>query len=258
MKLRDLEAKADKARRKVKGLEYLKVGEAVFDKSTLLTLYYLVNKGVIDSLGGIIKTGKESHVFLSEGGGKTLAVKIHRITTSDYKGMLKYLEGDPRFRGIRKSKRSMIHTWVKKEFRNLGRAREAGVAVPKPVAYRDNVLVMGFIGRGKLASPMLKNVGLSDPEAVLKEVTDAMQKLYCSAGLVHSDLSEYNILMKGEKPVVIDFSHAVVREHPLAEEFLVRDVGNIARFFQDYLSVEPSDIMDHVKDCDGLRKDTQG
>jgi RIO kinase 1 len=249
MKLEEIEAKADKARKKIKGLEDLKVASEVFDKSTLLTLYYLANKGIIEVLRGTIKTGKESNVFLAETKGRSLAVKIHRVTTSNYKKMLEYLDGDPRFRGIKRSKRSVVYIWVRKEFKNLVRASKAGVSVPKPIGYRNNVLVMSFIGKQKLPYPMLKDAVLRDPVAVFNEILEFMNRLYCHAHLVHSDLSEYNILMRGDKPVLIDLSHAVVRDHPLAEEYLKRDIENIVRFFGRYFDLEFSEIHDRVTRC---------
>ncbi len=250
MKLEELDAKVDEARKKVKGLDDQKVASDVFDKSTLLTLYYLANKGTIDTLGGEIKTGKESSVFLAEAKGKSLAVKIHRITTSDYRNMLRYLDGDPRFRGIRKNKRSVVFMWVQKEFKNLTRATKAGVPAPRPIGFKNNVIVMEFIGKDKRSYPMLKDAVIEDPEAAFKDTLKAMNRLYCRANLVHSDLSEYNILMKGDKPVIIDMSQAVVREHPRAEEYLKRDVANIVRFFGKYLDLDYSEVFDRVTRCE--------
>ncbi|MFQ5815664.1 MAG: serine protein kinase RIO [Candidatus Hydrothermarchaeaceae archaeon] len=259
MKLEELEARADEARRKIKGLEDLKVASEVFDTSTLLTLYYLANKGTIEVLRGVIKTGKESNVFLAEVKGRSVAVKIHRITTSNYRNMLRYLDGDPRFRGIKRSKRSVVYTWVQKEFKNLERALRAGVAVPRPMVYKNNVLVMEFLGKRKRPYPMLKEAAIEDPEVVFEEILKSMNLLYCRANLVHSDLSEYNILMKESEPVLIDMSHAVVREHPLAGDYLKRDVGNVVRFFGRYLDLDFPQVFDRVTRCDdGVREDTEG
>ncbi len=254
-----LEAKADEARRKIRGLEELKVASEVFDRSTLLSLYELVNKGVFEVLMGPIKTGKESHVLLAQKGRRYMAVKIHRIATSNYRNMLSYIEGDPRFRDIRKSRRGVIYTWVTKEYKNLGSAYEAGIAVPKPLAYKNNVLAMEFIGKGRRPYPMLKDAELDHPEGVFQAIVEATHGLYCRANLVHSDLSEYNVLMRGEEPVLIDLSHAVVREHPLAEEYLVRDVEHICKFFGKYFPTDANRILERVRSCeDGVRQDTHG
>ncbi len=245
-----LDVKIDELRKKNKGVEDKKVASEVFDKSTLLTLYELANKGAIDLLYGVIKTGKESNVFLGRGKkGEPLAVKIHRITTSDYKSMIRYIDGDRRFRGIKKTKRSIVYTWVKKEFKNLKVARECGVAVPKPIVYKNNVLVMEFVGENEISSPMLKSCWLKNPDKVLKKIVEYMKKLYCRGNLVHSDLSEYNILIKDEQPVFIDLSQAVVKEHPMAQEFLKRDVANIAKYFRKYIPVDESEILSYVTKC---------
>ncbi len=255
----DLEARVDVARKKIKGLEDLKVASEVFDRSTLLSLYELVNKGVFEVLGGTIKTGKESHVLLAQKGRRYIAVKIHRVVASDYRNMLRYIEGDPRFRDIRKNRRSVVYTWVTKEYKNLGRAFEAGIAVPKPLAYKNNCLAMEFIGKGPLSYPMLKEAELDDPKGVFEAIVEATHGLYCRANLVHSDLSEYNVLMRGDEPVLIDLSHAVVREHPLAEEYLTRDVENLCRFFGKYFPIDAHKIKEQVRSCeDGIREDTPG
>lgn len=245
-----LDVKIDEIRKKIKGVEDKKVASEVFDKSTLLTLYELANKGAIDLLYGVIKTGKESNVFFGRGKkGEPLAVKIHRITTSDYKSMIRYIDGDRRFRGIKKTKRSIVYTWVKKEFKNLRVALECGVAAPKPIAYKNNVLVMEFVGENEISSPMLKSCWLKNPDKVLKKIVEYMKKLYCRGNLVHSDLSEYNILIKDEQPVFIDLSQAVIKEHPMAQEFLKRDVANIAKYFRMYMSTDESEILNYITKC---------
>jgi RIO kinase 1 len=228
--LSKLDHELDNLRKRITGLEDLKVSEDVFDRSTLLTLYELANKGYIAVLYGAIKTGKESNVFLSEDvDGKRYAVKIHRILTSDFKTMIKYIVDDRRFKKIKKSKRSIIFTWVEKEFKNLKTAFDAGVIVPQPTVSKNNVLIMEFVGEGTLAAPMLKDTKL-DTDRVYEEVIENVKKLY-NADLVHGDLSEYNILMHRNQPVIIDLSQAVPRSHPLANELLERDIKNISRFF---------------------------
>lgn len=244
---RRIDRELEKLRRKIKGLEDYKVASEVFDKSTLLTLYYLANRGFIDVLDGVIKTGKEANVFFGEGKhGEELAVKIHRITAGDYKAFLNYIEGDPRFKGIKKSKRRVIYTWVRKEYVNLKRANDAGVRVPKPVAYRNNVLIMKFIGKQGVPALMLKDYEMKRPEKMLEEVLKQAERLYSRANLIHADLSEYNILVHRGLPVFIDLSQAVVKEHPFAEEFLRRDVSNIVRFFNDYIDITVEEVYSRV------------
>jgi RIO kinase 1 len=94
-----------------------------------------------------------------------------------------------------------------------------------------NVLVMEFIGKDSVRAPILKDVAPEiDPSEVYDKVAEYMRLLYQKAGLVHADLSEYNI-MYYDQPVLIDMGQSVLLDHPSAEEFLVRDVKNIVRFF---------------------------
>lgn len=225
-----------------------KITDTVFDKSTLMTLYALIRKGAIDLLYGVIKTGKESNVYLGKDkNGDNVAVKIHRIGTGDYRSMLDYIEGDLRFKGIKKSKRSIVYIWVKKEFKNLKRAKDCGVRVPDPIAFKNNVLVMEFIGEYDIASPMLKNARLNDPRKVFETIRLDMKKLYSDGNLVHGDLSEYNILMRNDVPVIIDISQGVIREHPRAEEFLKRDVSNVCRFFSKFFEVDEKEVFEFIR-----------
>jgi RIO kinase 1 len=261
-KLSRLEAELEKLRRRVKGVEDLKVASEVFDRATLLTLYELANRGYIDVMQGVIKTGKESNVFFArDREGNALAVKIHRVATSDFKAMTKYIEGDPRFPKMRRSRRGIVYTWVRKEFKNLERAHLAGVRVPRPVAFRNNVLVMEFIGEDGLAAPMLRQVELSNPEEFFRELLENVRRLYCRAKLVHADLSEYNILVKEERPVIIDLSSGVMRDHPHAEEFFARDVANLVRYFRRYFSVDYNEVYGYIASCGGdhgVPEDSQG
>ena len=104
-------------------------------------------KGYINLLNGAISTGKEANVFKGiDKDDKFVAVKIYRVTTSDFKKMQNYIQGDPRFKVNTTNKRQIIHAWVNKEFRNLKRASESGVRVPQPIVAKNNVLVMEFIG----------------------------------------------------------------------------------------------------------------
>lgn len=230
--------KIDKRRVRKKRSEDLSAVEAVFDRSTLLTLYYLINSGVISELFGVISTGKEANVYWAKGENEEdYAVKIYRTATADFKKMSVYVQGDPRFKRVKKDTRSLIYTWATKEFKNLKRACEAKVRVPKPMAVRNNVLVMEFIGEDGIPAPRLKDQAPRDPEDTLNTILEYMKSLYQIARLIHADLSEYNILF-WDGPVIIDVSQGVLVQHPLAQEFLLRDIKNILRYFRprvDYI-----------------------
>jgi RIO kinase 1 len=226
--------------------------EEVFDRSTLMTIYYLMNKGVIDEIHGSVKAGKESKLYWGrDKEGNSLAIKIFLTVSAEFKkGMLVYIQGDPRFTRVRRDTRSLIYLWAQKEFKNLHSAFEAGVSVPKPVAVRRNVLVMDFIGENGISAPLLREVPLKNPDRIYRQIVANVKRLYRKAELVHADLSEYNVMIWKGKPVLFDVSQAVSREHPMASEFLRRDLENISRYFKR-LGVEVPPIEELLKKVAG-------
>jgi RIO kinase 1 len=136
-----------------------------------------------------------------------------------------------------------------KEFRNLKKAEEAGVRAPQPIAIEHNVLVMSFIGDGDDAAPRLSDCGAEDPEKTFKDIVLQMCKMY-KAGLVHADLSEYNVLMWEGKPYLIDFGQGVLLTHPKAAEFLERDVKNICWYFKRRgVKCDPEAVVKKIMAC---------
>jgi RIO kinase 1 len=225
---------------RIKDADQFKVREDVFDEVTLLALYKLVHKKWITAIGGSISTGKEANVFYGERAGTGIAIKIYRIRTANFTTMSSYIVGDRRFSGVRKAKKELIFAWTKKEFSNLVRARDAGVAVPEPLVWDRNILIMSFIGEGEIPCPQLRNVELEDPERTYSQILEIIMTLYKKAGLVHADLSEFNILY-GDQPYLIDMGQSVTRDHPRALPFLMRDIRNINRFFRSRCDVQ-SDV----------------
>lgn len=217
-------------RKRIKDADQLKVEGAVFDDATLAAIYKLVQDGYILAFGGPISTGKEAHVYEATGAENDVAVKIYRVNASDFRHMRDYLEGDPRFESIGSDKKSVVLAWVKKEFANLQRAREAGVRVPMPIAVERNVLVMELVGSPEKRARRLAEVSVNNPLTAYEVVAEYMQRLY-SAGLVHGDLSEYNIVVDDGELFIIDLGQAVTALHPNADEFLERDCRNITNFF---------------------------
>jgi RIO kinase 1 len=216
-----------------------KTMDEVFDESTLLTLYKMLTEGVVESLDYPVSTGKEANVFHATApGGDAVALKIFRVNTATFRSFMQYLEGDPRFRDVGPNRRDVVHAWTRKEFRNLETAREAGAPVPEPIAFRNNVLALSFVGAHGTPAPMLRDAPPRDTEAAAftyERLVDVYADVVAEADLVHGDLSEYNVLRRpGAAPedqlVVIDWAQAVVTDHPMAAELLERDAGNIARF----------------------------
>lgn len=223
-----------------------RVGSEVFDKKTLQTLYKLANQGYIHVLNGAISTGKEANVFKGyDEYGNPVAVKIYRVTTSDFKKMQDYIQGDPRFKVRTTNKRQIVNAWVNKEFRNLKRSCEHGVRVPRPIIAKDNILIMEFIGdeEGNPA-PLMRDAEISNPNEIAEKIIDYVKILYNDAKLVHGDLSGFNILINGYEPVIIDISQGVVLDHPISGELLNRDIINLVKDFKK-LGVQTS--KDEIK-----------
>jgi RIO kinase 1 len=212
--------------------EDYQVLDNVFDKPTMMVIYSLINDGVIKSVESHFGSGKESKVYTAIGkDGSLLALKIYLTVSAEFKKRLQYTAGDPRFE-IKKGSRNMIAVWARREFSNMKAAHENNVRVPAPIEVRKNVLVMEFIGdKDGNAVPALVNlesVTLQDYIETIEQVSG----LYKSAGLVHADLSEYNVFKTEKGMMLFDLGSAVGKDHPNAKQFLVRDIMNINRFFE--------------------------
>jgi len=201
-----------------------------------MALYKLINAGFIGVMHGAVASGKEARIYWAETfRGEDIAVKIFLVQTAEFRrGRLIYIEGDPRFKMVRRNPRKLIELWCLKEYKNLKKAYENGIRVPKPYVCNSNILVMEFIGdskeRGRPA-PLLKDVELENPEEAFHILKSYLKMLFIRANLVHADFSEYNVMVYGKELVLIDFGSAVDVRHPMALEFLRRDVRNLYSFF---------------------------
>lgn len=247
-----LERKIHKIKTKEYGAvddEDRKTLDEVFDKPALLTIYKLMKDGLIDTIDFPISTGKEANVFrVTSPDGDFYALKIYRTSNLTFKRIARYIEGDPRFKGIHGSRRKVIFAWAIKEFRNLQRMREAKIRVPEPIKFNQNMLVMEFVGTEGTPAPMLRDVELEDATKTYKTIVKYIKLAYKKAELVHGDLSEYNILMHEGQPVIIDLGQGMVIEHMNSKEFLKRDIENINRYFRslDVKVVEPVELMKQI------------
>ena len=243
---------------RVKDSDLFKTVEEVFDSITMDHVYRLYRKGVIWELKGVISSGKEARVYWAKSReGKDLAVKIYLSATAEFrKSIKKYIVGDPRFEEIPSGNfRRLIYEWARKEYRNLKRMWEAGVRVPRPIAYQANIIVMEFLGENGYRAPLLAEVGDElGPDylsSLFEDLVAQMELVVCKAGLIHADLSEYNIMVWKDKPWIIDVSQAVTHDHPYALEFLERDVVNVYRYFSERidLGVSREELLGKLRSC---------
>ncbi|CDW96768.1 hypothetical protein [Sporisorium scitamineum] len=221
--------------------------EGVLDPRTMIILYKMVNRGLLEYVNGCVSTGKEANVYhattaaASDTAEKgSLALKIYKTSILVFKDRDRYVSGEFRFRhGYAKhNPRKMVRLWAEKEARNLKRMVSAGLRAPVPVELRDHVLVMQFLGDSEgWASPRLKDademIG-SEPEVwagLYRELLASVRIMYHECRLVHADLSEYNILYHEGHLWIIDVSQSVEHDHPRAYDFLRADLGHVDEYF---------------------------
>jgi RIO kinase 1 len=224
-----------------------KVMEEVFDRATLWAINRLLSNGQLEYLNGVVNTGKEARVYWGVAAdGTPRAVKIYLTASAEFKKRLRYIAGDRRFARIPSSTRDIVNLWVQKEFKNLQLAEAAGIRVPKPFAFNENVLITEYIGVPPGHAPIYAEVQVD--EADYKWTMKMVKTLYRKAGLVHADLSEYNIFKLEGYRVLFDMGSAVLTTHPESRELLLRDVTNLVRFFKRRGIYEkaPEDLVESI------------
>lgn len=209
--------------------ERFKTLKGVFDEFTNRTLFELQSRDYFDELLSPVMVGKESNVFLASSGKDKVIVKIYRIQNCDFNRMYEYIKKDSRYEFLKKHPRQIILAWTQREYKNLLKAQKAGIRVPKPITFMNHILVEEMIG-GEEPAPMLKDAKPKNPPHFLKLILEDIEKLY-QEGLIHGDLSPFNILNHDEQPYFIDFSQGTLVKTPNSEELLQRDIHNIAKFF---------------------------
>ncbi len=193
-----------------------------FDAYDLLALSDLVAKGTLDAIGERIGVGKESVVYQAFG-DMPLALKFHRQGRTSFKHVRRLRHTLPDKSGVpwifaaslaaRQEHRIMEKLWPE-------------VSIPRPVGISRHVLAMEFV-----SGPLLHRVSLSHPEKALDQILAEVAKAL-RLGIIHADLSEFNIMMLESGPKIIDWPQAVEVTHPHARELLERDLANVLRFFQ--------------------------
>lgn len=200
-----------------------------------------------------VKSGKEATVFVVSFQGKPLALKVYiDPEVRAFKNNQTYLEGkyfrspSERKAVLKQNKvgKRMLHkSWIRREFFLLQKLHQMGANVPKVYEWSSESILMDFIG-DEYVAPRLIDTELTPEqaresfEAVLKDV-----ELMLECGIVHSDLSAYNILWWKDKPWIIDLPQAVdIRQNPNKEDLLKRDLNNIINYFNKYLEINANNV----------------
>jgi RIO kinase 1 len=209
----------------------------------------LMDQGVIDEVVRPLMSGKEASVYLVVSDGQQRVAKVYKEANHrSFKHRADYTEGR-KHRNTRSqramSKRSRFGraeveaAWRSAEVDAIYRLRAAGVRVPEPFAFVDGVLVMELVADSLgQPAPRLVDVDFSPEEAheLFQRLIREVVRMLC-AGLVHGDLSDFNVLLAEEGPIIIDFPQAVDPSHNRnARKLLVRDVQNLTSFLARYAS----------------------
>jgi len=200
----------------------------------------LVDDGLIDEVLLPLKSGKEASVYVVRSGSNVLCAKVYKdMAQRSFQARVQYQEGR-QVRGSRQARaisraskfgrREQETAWKNTEVDALYRLADAGISVPKPHGYFHGVLLMAMItDEDGHAAPRLGEVELEHDQALAyhtRLVRDVVRML--CLGLIHGDLSEYNVLITPEGPVIIDLPQVVsAAGNNSARAMLLRDVHNL-------------------------------
>jgi len=200
----------------------------------------LIEAGLVDSVSRQLMSGKEAMIFVVRCGDDVRCAKVYKeANLRSFRQSVDYTEG----RRVKNSRRSRAmekgsrygrkakeEAWQSAEVDALYRLAAAGVRVPKPYNFLDGVLLMELVTDGEgNAAPRLNDLALTPEQAreIHRTLMQQVVRMLC-AGIVHGDLSEYNVLVGNEGPVIIDLPQAVdAAGNAHAGGMLERDVANL-------------------------------
>ena len=233
----------------------------------------LIDEGVIDAVLRPLKSGKEASVYVVRWGDEIGCAKVYKdMAQRSFQARVQYQEGR-KVRGSRQAraigkaskfgKREQETAWKNTEVDALYQLVEAGVRVPKPYGYHHGVLLMSLVtDEDGHSAPRLGEVELEQAQALRfhEELMRDVVRMLC-IGLIHGDLSEYNVLVAPEGPVIIDFPQVVsAAGNNAARAMLLRDVHNLraslARFAPQLMATHFGEEMWLLYERGELRPDT--
>lgn len=218
--------------------------ESLHPMKTPASIAPLIEDGLVDDVLRALKSGKEATVYVVSSGGDIRCAKVYKdVEKRSFRSQTKYQEGrnernSRRARAMSKGssygRKEQENAWQNAEVDALYRLAEAGVRVPQAYGCFDGVLLMELvIDADGYAAPRLNDVELSAEQAREYHAFMMMEvvRMLC-AGIVHGDLSEFNVLLSWQGPVIIDLPQAVnAAGNNHAFTMLERDVKNMADYF---------------------------
>jgi RIO kinase 1 len=204
----------------------------------------LVEDGIIDEVLAQVKSGKEADVFVVRVGEEIRCAKVYKEANNrSFRQSVQYQEGRKvqnsrstraMSKRTRYGQKEAESSWINAEVEALNKLSAAGIRVPTPFGFFDGVLIMELIlGEDGQPAPRLNDLSISPDLALLyhEELISQIVRMLCS-GIIHGDLSEFNVLVDAEGPVIIDLPQAVnAAGNSSAAMMFARDVDNMARYF---------------------------
>lgn len=208
----------------------------------------LVEDGIIEEVIGQVKSGKEADVFVVRVGEELRCAKVYKEANNrSFRQAVQYQEGRKvqnsrsaraMSKRTRYGQKEAESSWIHAEVEALNKLAAAGLRVPRPFGFFDGVLIMELIADAEgNPAPRLNDVTLSADVALLyhEELIAQIVRMLC-AGIIHGDLSEFNVLVDAEGPVIIDLPQAVnAAGNNSAGMMFLRDVDNMARYFSRFV-----------------------
>ncbi len=207
-------------------------------------LQSLIEEGLIDTVVRQLMSGKEAMVYVVRCGDETRCAKVYKEATQrSFRQAVDYTENRrvkntrqarAMAKGSRFGREAQEAAWQSAEVDALYRLADAGVRVPTPHNFHDGVLLMELVtDEHGDAAPRLNDVVLTAAQALAHHASLLVQVVrMLGAGVVHGDLSEFNILLAADGPVIIDLPQAVdAAGNNHASRMLLRDVANLRDFF---------------------------
>lgn len=204
-----------------------------------------------------IKSGKEATVFLVEISGQLRCLKVYDRLSMATKADNVYLSGkwfkEPSVRksitkGNKFSQDLLKKLWVKREYYLLKKLFQKGANLPEVFDYNNNSIIMEYLGTLILAAPLIKDIDFSPrlAKSTFDEIIKSI-KIFLENGIVHADLSEFNILWWQDKPFIIDFPQAVdIRSNSNYKILLKRDIENVISFFNKWIPIDEEKIITDI------------